>query len=142
MHSIENTLPRIDSGFVHPPLISEASASSEPAEKLKQLLIELSRQPEHASFRSILRSAADSVREKAFGYNRKTTRKKILKLLSEFSCLEIVDITDETRISENEVRAALEELIAEGLAVRGRRRRWQEPGKHYNEIFIAKQSAA
>jgi hypothetical protein len=129
MHSIENALPLSDSGFVHPPL------STEPAEKLKQLLLELSRQPEHDPFRSILRSAADSIREKAFGYNRKTTRKKILKLLSEFTVLEIVDITDETRISEKEVRAALEELIAEGRVTRGRRRRWQEPGKHYNEIF-------
>ena len=108
-----------------------------PAVKLKAILLELSLAPEYDQFRSILRAAADSVREKAFGYNRKTTCKKILKLLAEFVCLEITDIADETKICEKEIRAALDELIDEGKVERGRRRRWQEPGKHYNEIFRA-----
>jgi hypothetical protein len=105
------------------------------AEKLKGLLLELSKDPEHAQFKSILRLAADQVRITAFGYNRSTTKKKIIRLLEEFHCLEIEDIADETAIDEREIRAALLELVNEGRIKHGKRRRWQEPGKHYNDIF-------
>lgn len=135
MPTIENALPPNDSGFSHPPLLHSETA---PPDRLKALLLNLSRQPEYGEYRSILRSAADSVREKAFGYNRQTTRKKILKLLNEFHCLEIDDLTDETRISEKEIRAALDDLIAEEKVIRGQRRRWQEPGKHYNAVYYLK----
>jgi DNA-binding transcriptional ArsR family regulator len=95
----------------------------------------LSRRPENSKYKSTLRRAADEIREKAFGYNRQTTRRKILKLLSEFHICEIEDFTEETGIPESEIRAALAELAAENMITVGRRRRWQEMGKHYNEIF-------
>jgi DNA-binding transcriptional ArsR family regulator len=95
----------------------------------------LSRRPENSKYKRTLRRAADEIREKAFGYNRQTTRRKILKLLSEFHICEIDDFTCETGIAEPEIRAALAELAAENKIKIGRRRRWQEAGKHYNEIF-------
>jgi hypothetical protein len=115
----------------HPPL----SLNSDDSEKLKQLLIDLSKDPKYASHRSTLRMAADQVRVTAFGYNRATTKRKIMKLVEEFHQLEIEDLVDETKIAENEIRAALLELTDEGKLKPGRRRRWQEPGKHYNAIF-------
>lgn len=90
--------------------------------------------------------AADSVRVKAFGYNRQTTRRKIMKLLIEFHRLEIEDLTDETKIPEKEIKAAISELVAMGSVKHGekfyrvqegKRRRWQEPGKHYNKLYEA-----
>lgn len=133
MHSFDNTHLTQTTRLSHPPLNSSAAES--PADRLKNLLLSLSRDPENKAYKSILRAAADSVRHTAFGYNRATTKRKILKLLEEFTCLEVVDITDETGIAESEVKAALIELVADGKAVLGKRRRWQEPGKHYNEIY-------
>ncbi len=118
----------------HPPFTSELAAES-PADQLKRLLLSLSKEPQNSEFRTILRSAADSVREKAFGYNRSVTKKKILKLLGEFDCLELEDLVDETRIKSVELAGALEDLITEAKIIRGKRRRWQEPGKHYNDIY-------
>jgi acetate kinase len=105
------------------------------AARLKQLLLDLSKEEDYKDFRSIIRAAADSVREKAFGYNRSVTKRKILKLLAEFFALELDDITFETGIGEKEIKAALDDLIKENKIVEGRRRRWQEAGKHYNPIY-------
>lgn len=125
------------------PCLTDNATTSHPvssfpndSQGLKQLLLELSKRPELAVHKSTLRSAANRVRETAFGYNRSATKKKILKLLQEFYQLEIDDLTDETKIAEKEIRAGLEELIAAGRVKRGHRRRWQEPGKHYNELFL------
>jgi len=104
-------------------------------DQLKNLLLMLSRRPENQKYRATLRKAADEIREKAFGYNRQTTKRKILKLIAEFHICEIDDFIDETGIAESEIRAALAELAAEGAITVGRRRRWQEMGKHFNEIF-------
>jgi hypothetical protein len=105
------------------------------ADKLKNLLLELSKDPDHVQFKTILRLAADEVRVKAFGYNRQTTKRRIIKLLEEFQCLEIEDFVDETGIDTREIKSALVELVEELKIKEGRRRRWQEPGKHYNPIF-------
>jgi hypothetical protein len=109
--------------------------NTERAARLKALLLDLSKEEDFRDFRSIIRAAADSVREKAFGYNRQVTKRKILKLLDEYFVLELDDITDETRISEKEIKAALNDLIQENKIREGKRRRWQEVGKHYNPTF-------
>jgi hypothetical protein len=130
MPSIENSFPINDSRLPHPVLNSNCAH-----EELKQLLLSLSKKPEYAAHRSTLRSAADRVREKAFGYNRSTTKRKITKLLTEFHCLELEDFIAETGIAPKEVNAAIEELIVEGKIRQGKRRRWQEPGKHFNPLY-------
>ena len=76
--------------------------------QLKDLLLELAKK--HKSFSSILRGAANEIRNRTEGYNRTVTRNKILKLLKEFECCEIVDLVDETGINEKEIKAALAEL--------------------------------
>jgi hypothetical protein len=126
--SFDNPTRNSNSGLPHPP-------QSLDDEWLKQHLLSLSKHPELAAHRSTLRSAADRVREKAFGYNRATTKRKILKLVKEYFCLELEDIVDETRIAEKEVKAAIAELLADGKLKKGRRRRWQEPGKHFNDTY-------
>jgi hypothetical protein len=140
MHSFDNTHLTQATRLSHP--ILNSSAAESPAERLKNLLLSLSRDPENKAYKAILRSAADNVRHTAFGYNRATTKRKIVKLLEEFHCLELVDITDETGITETEIKAALSDLITEGKVVPGKRRRWQEPGKHYNEIYELAQKLA
>jgi hypothetical protein len=132
------SIPRLKSNVSHPPSISTLvinTNGTENADKLKNLLLELSRDPDHSQFKTILRLAADQVRVKAFGYNRATTKRRIVKLLEEFHCLEIEDLMDETGIDANEIKSALIELVEDCKITEGRRRRWQEPGKHYNPIF-------
>lgn len=133
MLTFENPPPS-NTRLSHPILSSEPAAESS-ADGLKRLLLSLSKEPQNSQFRSILRQAADSVRQQAFGYNRTVTKKKILKLLAEFDCLELEDLVDETRIKSAEIASAIDQLIDEGKILRGKRRRWQEPGKHYNDIF-------
>lgn len=131
-------MPTLENPCLHETALASHPGLSFPNDSngLKQLLLELSKRPEFAVHKSTLRSAADRVREIAFGYNRETTKRKIMKLLQEFHQLEIDDLTDETRIAEKEIRAGLAELIAAGRVKLGHRRRWQEPGKHYNELFL------
>lgn len=131
---IFETPPPSNTRLPHP-LFTSAKAADSPADHLKDLLLSLSKDPQNEAFRSILRRAADSIREKAFGYNRAVTKKKILKLLGEFECLELEDFVDETHIRKAEVAAAIDELISEEKILRMQRRRWQEPGKHYNDIY-------
>lgn len=131
--SILENQPPSNTGLSHPPFSKQAVVSS--ADELKKLLLSLSKDPKNSQFKSILRNAADSVRETAFGYNRSVTKKKILKLLGEFDCLELDDLIDETKIKSAELSAALEQLITSGHVLKGKRRRWQEPGKHFNDVF-------
>jgi predicted Rossmann fold nucleotide-binding protein DprA/Smf involved in DNA uptake len=109
---------------------------------LKQNLLDLSRLPENKPFKSSLRQAADSIRNTAFGFNREVTKKKIIKLLDAenggYDCLEIDDFIDETGLPETELRPALIELEKAGKIEADKRRRWQEPGKHYNDIWRLK----
>ncbi len=128
-------VPQFEPNISAPQILDSAS---ERAARLKQLLLDLSKEEANRDFRAILRDAAASVREKAFGFNRAVTKKRILKLLGEFECCEIDDFTDELGLPEKEIRAALADLLKEEKICEGRRRRWQEAGKHYNQTFELK----
>lgn len=107
----------------------------ENADKLKQTLLELSRQDENRYFQSVLLAAATAVREQTHGVNVVSARNKIVKVFQEFKSLEIDDLTDETKLSEADIRKVLTKLLDENLIIEGKRRRWQEAGKHYNELW-------
>ncbi|HEX8637970.1 MAG TPA: hypothetical protein VF692_07910, partial [Pyrinomonadaceae bacterium] len=76
------------------------NSTSDRAAEIKQLLLNLSKDDANKEFRSILRKAADSVREKAFGYNRSVTKRKIIELLGEFDLCEMEDFLDEIKVSK------------------------------------------
>lgn len=105
------------------------------AKKLKDLLLNLSKQEQNKQFKTALRNCADQVRIIAFGHNRQTTKNKILTLLKDFYCCEIVDFIEETKIDEKEIKAALSELLSEKRIQLGKRPRHQEMGKHYNDLY-------
>lgn len=121
---------------LHPFLLDSEIDSDTRAERLKKLLLDLSKDESvKKDFGSILREAADRVREKAFGFNRGVTKRKIINLIREFEICEMDDFTDEFNLPKKEIFAALDELERENKIVVGRRRRWQEAGKHYNLIY-------
>jgi hypothetical protein len=107
----------------------------ENADRLKQTLLELSRAEENRYFQSVLLAAATAVRETTHGVNPNSARNKIVKLFQEFTSLEMDDLTDETKLAEADIRKVLAKLVDENLIVEGKRRRWQEAGKHYNELW-------
>ena len=115
--------------------IPQPDLNNSRAAKLKQLLLDLSKDEEHQDFRSILREAADRVRQKAFGFNRSVTKRKILNLIREFEICEMDDFLDELKLPKKEIAAALDELEAEKKILVGKRRRFQEAGKHFNLIY-------
>lgn len=128
-------VPQLNQSTNAPQILDSAETH---AAGLKQLLLDLSKDEKNKDFRTILRDAASSIREKAFGYNRAVTKKRICKLLAEFECCEIYDFTDELGLPEKEIKAAILDLLKEEKIVEGKRRRWQEAGKHYNPIYELK----
>lgn len=135
LSNLSALVPQFDSSTSAPQILDP---KSERAARLKQLLLDLSKEDDYKDFRTILRDAASNIREKAFGFNRIVTKKRILKLLNEFDLCEIVDFTDELKLPEKEIRGALDDLLKDESIVEGKRRRWQEPGKHYNQTFELK----
>ena len=123
---------------LNPPVsahLQQPDSSSSRAQKLKQLLLDLSNEKENTDFRSILREAAERIRTKSFGFNRAVTKRKIVNLIREFEICEMDDFLFEFKLPKAEITDALGELIAEEKIVEGKRRRWQEAGKHYNLIY-------
>ena len=108
---------------------------SHSSKELKELILSLAKEPKFKIFSPLLRSTANQIRIQSEGYNRKVTINKIIKLLQEFEQCEIIDFVDETGIDEKEIKAALAELVASGKIGTRQRRRWQEAGKHYNDIY-------
>ena len=115
--------------------IQQSDYNNSRAQKLKQLLLDLSKEEENTDFRSILRDAADKIRTKAFGFNRAVTKRKIINLIREYEICEMDDFLDEFKLPKKEILAALDELQNDGKIIVGKRRRWQEAGKHYNLIY-------
>lgn len=127
-----NSRPLFESTLSHP---FSSVEEKDQANSLKDLLLQLAKDSPNRQFSTILRNAAESVRNSAFGYNRKVTKNKIIKLLQEFECCELADFVDETKIPSKEILPALEELEKENKIRIELRRRWQEPGKHYNNLY-------
>lgn len=138
MSNIQSTLDQ-NSDFSHPffDFFNSDDSETDRAKKLNKLLLDISREPSMKSFSPSLRAAVDTIRSKFIGYNRNVTKNKILKLIKEFQICEMADFLDEYDIDKKEIRAALDDLIREGkvYADPKGRRRWQEPGEHYNETF-------
>lgn len=129
-----NTLPTVQTdSYSHPFLLLD---KPENAAQLKDLLLALADQEHLAEFKAILRSAANTVKEKAFGYNRKAIKNKILKLLREFERCEMIDFEEEFKLPKREIQAALDELVRESLVRVGGRQRFQEAGKHFSPVYI------
>lgn len=135
-----NPTPVNNSNETHPILsfFQPEEAPETRAQKLNRLLLDLSKDKSNKEFSTALRNAADAIREKAFGYNRATTKRKIVRLLKEFEICELEDFLEETRIAKKEIRDALDDLIKEKKIETGQRRRWQEAGKHYSTIYSLK----
>lgn len=124
---------------LHPFLFDSDIDSADRPERLKKLLLDLSKRDEFKQdFGTILREAADKIREKAFGYNREVTKRKIVNLIREFEICEMDDFLDEFKLPKKEIDGALDDLISEQKIVTGQRRRWQEAGKHYNTTYELK----
>lgn len=130
-----NNLPSINDNLSHPIFLDLPLEEKQRAKALKELLLKLSKDENNAAFSPILRAAADTIRERFIGYNRKTTKNKILKLIQEFECCEMIDFVEEYKIDERELRGAIDDLVRERKIRVERRRRWQEAGRHYNELY-------
>lgn len=142
MHQPAQVQPDTNSSVSHPFLtFSEQETPDEKAKKLKEFLIKLSKQPEVTEYRSILRRAADAVREKRFGFTVKKIEAKLTEVFEEyfdgecFHYLEIDNLSELTKIPENNLLPVLEKMIAAGKVETEKRRRWQEFGKHYNILY-------
>lgn len=144
MPNSQFSLPN-NSALPHPNLtFSPEESEKEKAQKLKDFLIGLSRQPEVTEYRSIIRQAADSIREKAFGISDRKIETKLLAAFEEYfdgeeyNYLEMSDLIELTGLREKFLTPVLTKMIAKEQVETSERRRWNEPGKHYNDLYRLK----
>jgi len=122
----------------------QSDLTDEKAKKLHRLLLDLSKDESEKELRSIVRQTADFFREKFYGKTDAQIRTAIIEVLKDYfdgetyNPLEIDNLAEETGIKEDKLLPVLEKMVAEGILLQGRRRRYQEPGKHYNPIYKLK----
>ncbi|MCD9186743.1 MAG: hypothetical protein LUM44_09935 [Pyrinomonadaceae bacterium] len=129
--------------ILHPNFNPEDSEKDR-AQKLKNFLVELSKQPEVTEYRSIIRKAADAIREKAFGISDRKVESKLTEAFEEYFngenyiFVEMSDLIELTGLREKEIEPILTKMISKGVVETSQRRRWNEPGKHYNDLYRLK----
>ncbi len=116
-------------------------SASTRAAKVKQLLVDLSRDEDDKELRSAFRATAEFFRESFFGLTKKQIRTRIKNCLEdyfdgeEYRALEIDNIFELTGIKPEKLQPVLEKMVKQKIVLQGRRRRWNEPGEHYNAIY-------
>jgi hypothetical protein len=119
----------------------QIDSSEEKAKLLHRLLLDLSKDTSEKEAKWAFRSTADYFREKFFGPTETQIKLRITGILEEYfdgesyRPLEIDNLAELTGIAEEKLLPVLEKLVADGTIVQGRRRRWQEMGKHYNSLY-------
>jgi hypothetical protein len=119
----------------------QLDSSEEKAKLLHRLLLDLSKNTLEKEAKWAYRSTADFFRERLFGVTETQIKLRITGALEEYfdgetyRPLEIDNLAEITGIAEEKLLPVLEKLVADGTLIRGRRRRWQEMGKHYNPIY-------
>lgn len=124
--------------------IAQTGSTDEKARQLHRLLLDLSKDESEKELRSAIRQTSDFFREKFFGLSERQVKTRILEVMKdyfdgeEYRGLEIDNLAEQTGIKESQLLPVLKAMVAGGAVLEGRRRRWQEPGKHYNSIYKLK----
>jgi hypothetical protein len=111
------------------------------AKLLHRLLLDLAKDTSEKEAKWAFRSTADFFREKFFGPTETQIKLHITGVLEEYfdgetyRPLEIDNLAELTGIAEEKLLPVLNKLVADGTILQGRRRRWQEAGKHYNPLY-------
>ena len=122
------------------PFYPDDSAATRAA-KVKQLLLDLSKDETDKELKSVFRQTADFFRESFFGLTSKQIRSRITRVLEDYfdgetyTALEIDNLVEQTGIKEDALLPILSKMVAAGHIIQGRRRRWNELGEHYNAIY-------
>lgn len=140
-----NCLPQNNSdNLSHPFLPNLKTSQEDKAKQLHRLLLDLAKDESEKELKSIYRRTADFFRDSVFGKSEKQIRACLLEVFKEyfdgetFVALEIENLAEETGISADKLQPVLDQMVARGEVLMGRRRRWQEAGKHYNPIYKLK----
>lgn len=99
------------------------------------ILNDLAKQAAHQKFRSAIREAKTKIKYLAFGYSKKYIEKQILSELFEYDLLSTENLTELTKIPGKELLPVLKSLKKEKILEKRHQRRWQEPGKHYFDLW-------
>lgn len=116
----------------------------EKAKKIHRLLLDLAKNEQEKEMKSIFRQTADFFRDTVFGKSEKQIRSCIIGVLEDYFdgenyvALEIENIAEESGIKIEALQPVLDKMVKKGEILQGRRRRFQEAGKHYNPIYKLK----
>jgi predicted alpha-1,6-mannanase (GH76 family) len=125
-------------------LFAPTASTEDKAKLVHRLLLDLSKDESEKELRSAVRQTADFFREKFFGLTEKQTRSRIMEVLKDYfdgethHALEIDNLAEETGIRAEKLLPVVQRMVQDGILIEGRRRRWQEVGKHYNPIYKLK----
>ncbi|MBS1797824.1 MAG: hypothetical protein JSS81_28645 [Acidobacteria bacterium] len=121
--------------------LSHPTPSEDKARKIHRLLLDMARDESEKEVKSVIRKTADFFRENFFGKTRAQIKAAIVSVLEDYCDgqeahpVEINNLAELTGIREKELKPALSELAGEKKILVGRRRRFNEPGEHYNLIY-------
>ncbi len=116
----------------------------EKAKLLHRLLLDLSKHTSEKEAKYAFRQTADYFREKFFGPTETQIKARVREALKDYfdgetyTALEIDNLSELTGVVEEKLLPVLQKMVSEGTLIQGRRRRWQEFGKHYNPIYKLK----
>lgn len=105
------------------------------ASDLESFILSLAAHEGLTAFAPILEDLAKSIHVTAFGFDEKEIEEKVLFALYDHDCLEIENLCELLKMPEKSVLPVVDRLISENVVRTEKRRRWQEPGKHYNPIY-------
>lgn len=114
------------------------------AKKIHRFLLDLAKDESEKEIKSIYRQTADYFRDTFFGKSEKQIRSCIIAVLEDYFdgenyvALEIENISEQSGIRVEALQPVLDKMVKESEILLGRRRRFQEAGKHYNPIYKLK----
>jgi hypothetical protein len=147
MLNSSNTLPSTNFDLSSLPTLfnSDQSASTdEKAKKIHRFLLDLAKSESEKEMKSFFRQTADFFRDTVFGKSEKQIRSCIINVLEDYFdgenyvALEIENIAEESSIRIEALQPVLDNMVKKGEILQGKRRRFQEAGKHFNPIYKLK----
>ena len=105
------------------------------AASLNKLLLKLAKTETDKDLRIAIKDSIKAINHKIFGHTIAEIKATVRELLNEYYSLELVDLCELSGVHEKQMNSVLQMMEDDNLIVRGKRRRWQEMGKHYNDLF-------
>jgi hypothetical protein len=105
------------------------------AESINKLLQKLAKTETDKELRIAIKESIKTIRTRVLGHTIKEVKAIVMELLNDYYTLETADLIALSGVHENQMNFVLQIMEEQNLIEKGKRRRWHEPGKHYNDLW-------